>query len=76
MYNLWIFNGSANANFYFAVTLAFNTAQVSTLMGNELYYVIPIFYYTHLTGEYQNISDTFYTLLGDGEVHSNLSLTD
>lgn len=28
MYNLWIFNGSANANFYFAVTLAFNTAQV------------------------------------------------
>ncbi|XP_071538949.1 phosphatidylinositol glycan anchor biosynthesis class U protein [Panulirus ornatus] len=28
MYNLWIFNGSANANFYFAVTLAFNTAQI------------------------------------------------
>lgn len=28
MYNLWIFSGSANANFYFAVTLAFNTAQV------------------------------------------------
>ena len=31
MYNLWIFNGSANANFYFAVTLAFNTAQVKSL---------------------------------------------
>ncbi|XP_037801064.1 phosphatidylinositol glycan anchor biosynthesis class U protein-like [Penaeus monodon] len=28
MYNLWIFSGSANANFYFAVTLAFNTAQI------------------------------------------------
>lgn len=28
MYNLWIFSGAANANFYFAVTLAFNTAQI------------------------------------------------
>lgn len=37
MYNLWIFNGSANANFYFAVTLAFNTAQVSTLKVSQSY---------------------------------------
>ncbi|KAK7083243.1 hypothetical protein SK128_001429 [Halocaridina rubra] len=28
MFHLWIYNGSANANFYFAVTLAFNTAQI------------------------------------------------
>lgn len=28
MYNLWIYSGAANANFYFAVTLAFNTAQI------------------------------------------------
>ncbi|XP_018026844.1 phosphatidylinositol glycan anchor biosynthesis class U protein [Hyalella azteca] len=28
MYNQWIFSGAANANFYFAVTLAFNTAQI------------------------------------------------
>ena len=34
MYNLWIYSGAANANFYFAVTLAFNTAQVSNLLCN------------------------------------------
>ncbi|KAF2357009.1 GPI transamidase subunit PIG-U [Trinorchestia longiramus] len=28
MYNQWIYSGAANANFYFAVTLAFNTAQI------------------------------------------------
>jgi len=28
MYDLWIFSGAANANFYFAVTLAFNAAQI------------------------------------------------
>lgn len=29
MYNPWIFNGSANTNFYFVLTPAFVTAQVS-----------------------------------------------
>jgi len=28
MYHLWIFSGAANANFYFAVTLAFNAGQI------------------------------------------------
>lgn len=27
---LWIYSGSANANFYFGVTIAFGTAQVRT----------------------------------------------
>jgi len=30
-YHLWIYAGSANANFYFALTLVFNGAQVSRL---------------------------------------------
>ena len=29
LYYLWIYAGSANANFYFAIALAFSTAQVS-----------------------------------------------
>ena len=28
MWTLWIMQGSANANFYFATTLAYNVAQV------------------------------------------------
>ena len=28
LYQLWIYNGSANANFYFAITLVFSTAQI------------------------------------------------
>jgi len=28
LYQLWIYNGSANANFFFAITLVFSTAQI------------------------------------------------
>ena len=28
LYQLWIYNGSANANFFFAITLVFGTAQI------------------------------------------------
>lgn len=28
LYQLWIYNGSANANFFFAITLVYNTAQI------------------------------------------------
>ena len=28
LYHLWIYAGSANANFFFAFTLVYNTAQV------------------------------------------------
>ena len=28
MWHMWILMGTANSNFYFAVTLAYNTAQV------------------------------------------------
>ncbi|PRD28141.1 UNVERIFIED_CONTAM: Phosphatidylinositol glycan anchor biosynthesis class U protein [Trichonephila clavipes] len=31
LWHLWIYSGSANANFYFAITLAFNTGQVFLL---------------------------------------------
>ena len=31
LYHLWIFAGSANANFYFAITLVYSTAQVSDM---------------------------------------------
>ena len=29
LYHLWIYAGSANANFYFAITLVYSTAQVN-----------------------------------------------
>jgi phosphatidylinositol glycan class U len=29
---LWIYSGSANANFYFAISLAFSTAQVEIIV--------------------------------------------
>lgn len=28
LYQLWIYNGSANANYFFAITLVFGTAQI------------------------------------------------
>ncbi len=28
LYHLWIYAGSANANFYFAISLVYSTAQV------------------------------------------------
>ncbi|KAG8181974.1 hypothetical protein JTE90_014354 [Oedothorax gibbosus] len=31
LWHLWIYSGSANANFYFSITLAFNTGQVFLL---------------------------------------------
>lgn len=31
LWHLWIFAGSANSNFYFAITLAYNTAQMFLL---------------------------------------------
>lgn len=31
VWHLWIYSGSANANFYFGVTLAFATTQVNCL---------------------------------------------
>ncbi len=32
---LWIYTGSANANFYFAMTLLFNVAQVRKESGSN-----------------------------------------
>lgn len=31
LWHLWLYSGSANANFYFAITLAFNTGQIFLL---------------------------------------------
>ena len=28
LYHLWIYNGSANANYFFAINLVFGTAQI------------------------------------------------
>ncbi|CAN0161521.1 unnamed protein product [Lampetra planeri] len=36
LWHLWIFSGSANANFYYATTLAFNTGQI-LLISDYLY---------------------------------------
>ena len=35
-YYLWIYAGSANANFYFAISLAFSTAQVNRDLGKSI----------------------------------------
>lgn len=37
VWHLWIYNNSANANFYFGVTLIFCTAQVNSMHGGQLY---------------------------------------
>lgn len=36
LYHLWIYAGSANANFYFATSLAFSTAQVCIMFTEDL----------------------------------------
>lgn len=35
LWHLWIVMGTANSNFYFGVTLAYNTAQVSNEKTNS-----------------------------------------
>ena len=46
LYNLWKYEGSANANFYFAITLAFATAQIF-LVSDILFAYIRRQYYMH-----------------------------
>lgn len=35
LWHLWIYAGSANSNFYYAITLLFNVAQVGLHGGGE-----------------------------------------
>ncbi len=44
MYQLWIYNGSANANFFFAITLVFGTAQIFLITDILFAYVKREFY--------------------------------
>ena len=37
---LWIYTGSANANFYFAMTMVFNVAQVRKIHREKLSYLL------------------------------------
>jgi len=39
LWYLWIYAGSANANFYFAITLAYSSAQVSLLTRYTFVYL-------------------------------------
>ena len=52
LYQLWIYNGSANANFFFAITLVFGTAQIFLITDLLFAYVKREFYlvtgYKHL----------------------------
>ena len=57
MYNLWIFSGAANANFYFAVTLAFNTAQI---------FLVSDILFGHVKRQYLLLNGTKMTV--DGEL--------
>ncbi len=43
LWHLWIIMGTANSNFYFGVTLAYNTAQV--IIQFESQYMILIDFY-------------------------------
>jgi len=44
LYQLWIYNGSANANFFFAITLVFSTAQIFLVTDLLFAYVKREFY--------------------------------
>ena len=44
LYQLWIYNGSANANFFFAITLVFSTAQIFLITDLLFAYVKREFY--------------------------------
>ena len=39
-WHLWIYAGSANANFYFAITLVFSAAQVNNEKGVDAFYFV------------------------------------
>ena len=40
LFRLWIYSGSANANFYFAITLVYTSAHVSRHYTSEIMYGI------------------------------------
>lgn len=40
MWHMWIMMGTANSNFYFGVTLAYNTAQVNKTTNNHVIQLI------------------------------------
>lgn len=47
LWHLWIFSSSANANFYFGITLAFNTGQIFLITDLLFAYVKRKFYLEH-----------------------------
>ena len=51
MWHMWIVVGSGNANFYFAVTLIYNVAQVSFVMGPVLVSFFKFLLFTDLLND-------------------------
>lgn len=47
-YYLWIYAGSANANFYFAISLAFSTAQVFHILNFKCFIYMYLYVLIHV----------------------------
>ncbi len=47
LYHLWIYNGSANANYFFAINLVFGTAQIFLITDLLFAYIKREFYMEH-----------------------------
>ena len=49
MWYLWIYAGSGNANFFYAITLVYNAAQVSPSSFDHVFiYLIPLLIYCYV----------------------------